>query len=196
MWDDVPTDHEWKREVLPNEGAGKVFVHDILGRIGALEAARDYSPNQSFMEEPEQMQESLAGQSHFPNRLPSPSEERPYQISAVSSRPPPRQIATQTPLETFATHPRSPIESSSPSTAISSALHTPTSPDMNLHVHETAWLPSSTPCFATDDSWFSKPFLFTTAPTDAYQSDSPLKPHAFLTGEVDALLAEFDTSHF
>ena len=196
MWHDVSTDHEWKREALPNEGSGKVFVHDILDRIGALKAARDYSPDQSFMEEPEQMQEWLATQSHFQNRLPSPPEDSPYQSPAISSRPAPQQITVETPIDTFTSHSSSPLGSSSPSTAASSALHTPTSPHFDAHPHDKSWLHPSTPISSIEESWLSSPFFFNTAPPEAYRPGSALKPHAFLTGEVDALLAGFDTSNF
>lgn len=197
MWSSLPTEHGWKTTALPNEGNGKVFVHDILDRIGALKAACDYDPDQSFLEDPEQMQHSLASRPQYQYRLPSPFHDSPDQSPGVSTRPTPQQVATtKAPLDKLAPHSCSPVQPSSPSTADSSALHTPTSPDMDLCAYEMAWLSSSTPCLSQDDNWGSGPFFCDTALPDAPKSYSPLKPHAFLTGEMNALLAGYDPSQF
>ena len=196
MWEEVPSDHRWKTETLPNEGNGKIFVHDVLDRIGALQASQEYTPEQTFMDDPEQMQESLTSQQSFRHSLPTPPSEDAFQHSAASSRPSSQQYTAKSSSPSFLTNPDSPLESTSPTlTSDSSALPTPTSPTANAFSQEMSWLPTSTPCFSTDDSWLSGPMLFN--PTaQVYQPGSPLKPHAFLTGEVDALLGSFDNTLF
>ena len=193
MWDDIPAEHEWKWESLPNEGNGKIFVHDILERVGALKASQDYTSDQTFMEDPEAMQETLRKRSPFENIPPNSSGDSPYQRPSNHSRAISQSMSVDTPMDSVVTtHPNTPLGSQSPSTAESSTVPTPTFPNANPNA-DPSWLPTSTPCFSTDDSWLTSPFLFNTAP-EAFEPDSPLKPQAFFTGEVDALLAGFDTS--